>query len=53
MRNHVLPIVTRAAADQENARWLRDRAQEANKVVAGTSTPAPASARAVTRLEVA
>jgi hypothetical protein len=22
MRDHVLPIVTRAAADQENARWL-------------------------------
>lgn len=26
MRNHVLPIVTRADADWENQRWLRSHA---------------------------
>lgn len=38
MRNHVLPIVTREAADEENARWLAAQAPKAH----GKSPAAPA-----------
>lgn len=46
MRDHVLPIVTRASADYENARWLAQRkATETAGVAQQQSAGAPCQGR--------